>query len=193
MKISRDLTCACILTFVAINVLILIVDYTMNSDRILEVAAVPISNSTGQTVRLNSVISNHSDDIKAIRHSTAAEVQVLKSMTEAFAQQSAQIMYTTLGVFLLGVTLIIYGLRLTLRAPKQTSRYFKAMMCALLSPVIVIVLVYQLGIAFGSPLEIYKILPPLLLITLLLWIPIGVIVFLLVADNKLMRHLEHRE
>ena len=67
------------------------------------------------------------------------------------------------------------------------------MMCALLSPVIVIVLVYQLGIAFGSPLEIYKILPPLLLITLLLWIPIGIIVFLLVADNKLMRHLEHRE
>jgi hypothetical protein len=193
MKISRDLTCACILTFVAINVLILIVDYTMNSDRILEVAAVPISNSTGQTVRLNSVISNHSDDIKAIRHSTAAEVQVLKSMTEAFAQQSAQIMYTTLGVFLLGVTLIIYGLRLTLRAPKQTSRYFKAMMCALLSPVIVIVLSYQLGIAFGSPLEIYTILPPLLLITLLLWIPIGVIVFLLVADNRLMRHLEHRE
>jgi hypothetical protein len=34
MKISRDLTCACILTFVAVNVLILIVDYTTNSDRI---------------------------------------------------------------------------------------------------------------------------------------------------------------
>jgi hypothetical protein len=193
MKISRDLTCACILTFVAVNVLILIVDYTMNCDRILEVAAAPLSNSTDQTVRLNSVISNHSDDIKAIRNSTAAEVQVLKRMAEAFAQQSAQIMYTTLAVFLLGVTLIIYGLRLTLRAPKQTSRYFKVMMCALLSPVIVIVLIYQLGIASGSPLEIYKILPPLLLITLPLWIPIGVIVFLLVADNKLMRHLEHRE
>src|SRR5215813_10142474 len=116
MKTSRDPTCVCILTIVAVNLLI----YTTNSDRILEVAAVPLSNSTDQTVRLNSVISNHSDDIKAIRNSTAAEVQVLKSMAEAFAQQSAQIMYTTLGVFLLGVTLIIYGLRLTLRAPKQT-------------------------------------------------------------------------
>jgi hypothetical protein len=192
MKISRDMTCVCNLTFVTVNLLILIVDYTTNSDTTLEAAAVPLSNSTDQTVRLHSVISN-SDDIKAIRNSTAAQVQVLKSMAEGFAQQSAQIMYATLGVFLLGVTLIIYGLRLTLRAPKQTSRYFKAMMCALLSPVIVIVLVYQLGIAFGSPLEIYKILPPLLLITLLLWIPIGIIVFLLVADNKLMRHLEHRE
>ena len=55
VKISRDLTCACILTFVAVDVLILIVDYTMNSDRILEAAAVPIP--TDQTVRLNSVIS----------------------------------------------------------------------------------------------------------------------------------------
>jgi hypothetical protein len=193
MKISRDLTCACILTFNTVNLQILILHYTTNSDRVLEAAAVPLNNSTGQTMRLQSVASNHSDDIKAIRNSTAAEVQVLKTMAAAFAQQSAQIMYTTLGVFLLGVDLIIYGLRLTLRAPKQTSRYFKAMMCALLSPVIVIVLVYQLGIAFGSPLEIYKIVPALLLITLLLWIPIGIIIFLLVADNKLMRHLEHRE
>jgi len=80
-----------------------------------------------------------------------------------------------------------------LQAPKQTSRYFNAMMCALLGPVVVIVLVYQLGIAFGSRLEIYKIVPPLLLIKLLLWIPIGIIVFLLVADNRLMRYLEHRE
>jgi len=60
------------------------------------------------------------------------------------------------------------------------------MMGALLSPVIVIVLVYQLGIAFGSPLEIYKFLPPLLLITLLLWIPIGIIVFLLIVAKKVV-------
>jgi len=130
---------ACILTFVAGNLLILILDYTTSSDR--EAAAVPLSNFAGQTVRLQSVISNHPDDIKVIRNSTSAQVQVLKSMVEAFVISSAQIMYTTLGVFLLGMTLIIYGLRLTLRAPKQTSRYFKAMMCALVSPVIIIVLV----------------------------------------------------
>ena len=66
MKITRDLTYACILTFVAVNVLILIADYTMNSDRLLEVAAVPLSNSTDQTVRLNSVISSHSDALKLL-------------------------------------------------------------------------------------------------------------------------------
>jgi hypothetical protein len=52
---------------------------------------------------------------------------------------------------------------------------------------------YQLGIAFGAPLEIYKIAEPLLLISLLLWIPTGIIVFLLIADRKLMQHLEHRQ
>ena len=67
------------------------------------------------------------------------------------------------------------------------------MMCALISPVIAIITAYQLGIAFQAPLEIYKIAPPLLIISLLLWIPTGVIIFLFVADNKLMRHLEHRE
>ena len=139
------------------------------------------------------MISNQSDDIKSIRNSTAAEVQVLKDIAQGFQITSSQIMFTTLTVFLLGVTLIIYGLRLTLRAPRQTSRYFKAMMCALISPVIVIITAYQLGIAFRAPLEIYKIAPPLLIISLLLWIPAGVIIFLLIADNKLMRHLEHCE
>ena len=138
-------------------------------------------------------ISNHSDDIKAIRNSTSAQAKVLKSIAQGFAISSAQIMFVTLAVFLLGVTLVIYGLRLTLRGAKQTSRYFKVIMCALLSPVILIIMAYQLGIAFSAPLEIYKIAPPLLIISLLLWIPTGVIIFLLVADRKLMQHLEHHQ
>jgi hypothetical protein len=193
VKISRDFTHVCLLIFVTVNATLL--GYVTNSDRTIGAlkAALPLSNSTDQTLRLQSVISNQSDDIKAIRNSTAAQVQVLKSMAEGFAQQSAQIMFTTLSVFLLGVTLIIYGLRLTLRAPKKTSTYFKAMMCALISPVIILVLIYQLGITLGAPLQIYKVAKPLLLVSLLLWIPTGIIIFLLIADNKLMRHLEHRE
>jgi hypothetical protein len=196
MKISRDFKYASLLIFVTLNVVLL--SYVMNNDRWIGALETHThsrlkspGNSTDQMVRLQSVISNHSDDIKAIRNSTSAQVDVLKSIAQGFAISTAQFMFTTFAVFLLGVTLIIYGLRLTLRAPKQTSRYFKAMMCALLSPVIVIVMAYQLGIAFGAPLEVYKIVPPLLLITLLLWIPTGVIIFLVVADRKLMQHLQH--
>jgi len=193
MKISRDFKYVCLLAFVTFNAILL--GYVTNSDRTIEAlkAALPISNSTDQMVRLQSVISNHSDDIKAIRNSTSAQVQVLKSIAQGFAISSAQIMFATLAVFLLGVTLVIYGLRLTLRGAKQTSRYFKVIMGALLSPVIVIIMAYQLGIAFRAPLEIYKIAPPLLIISLLLWIPTGVILFLLVADRKLMQHLEHHQ
>jgi len=174
------------LTLVTVNAIIL--GCISNDDRELE--ALPQNNSIN---RLQGLISNQSDDIKSIRNSTATEVQALKNIAQGFQITSSQIMFTTLTVFLLGVTLIIYGLRLTLRAPRQTSRYFKAMMCALISPVIVIITAYQLGIAFQAPLEIYKIAPPLLIISLLLWIPTGVIIFLFVADNKLMRHLEHRD
>jgi hypothetical protein len=190
---NRDFTYVCLLAFVTVNAILL--SYVTNSDRTIGALkpALPLSNSTDQMVRLQSVISNHSDDIKAIRNSTSAQIQVLKSIAQGFAVSSAQIMFATLAVFLLGVTLVIYGLRLTLRGPKQTSRYFKAIMCALLSPVIVIIMAYQLGIAFRAPLEIYKIAPPLLIISLLLWIPTGVIIFLLVADRKLMQHLEQRQ
>jgi hypothetical protein len=191
MKNSRDFTYVCLLAFVTVNVILLC--YVTNNDRTIGALKAALPNSTDQMVRLQGVTSNHSDDIKAIRNSTSAQVQVLKSIAQGFAISSAQIMFATLAVFLLGVTLVIYGLRLTLRGPKQTSRYFKAMMCALLSPVIIIIMAYQLGIAFRAPLEIYKIAPPLLIISLLLWIPTGVIIFLLVADNKLMRHLEHRQ
>ena len=190
---NRDFTYVCLLAFVTVNAILL--SYVTNSDRTIGALkpALPLSNSTDQMVRLQNVISNHSDDIKAIRNSTSAQIQVLKSIAQGFAVSSAQIMFATLAVFLLGVTLVIYGLRLTLRGPKQTSRYFKAIMCALLSPVIVIIMAYQLGIAFRAPLEIYEIAPPLLIISLLLWIPTGVIIFLLVADRKLMQHLEQRQ
>jgi hypothetical protein len=193
MTISRDFRYTTLLTFVTLNVILF--SYVMNNDRTIAASETTHSqlkstSSTDQIIRLQSLKSNQSDDIKAIRNSTSAQVEVLKSIAQGFQIASAQIMFTTLAVFLLGVTLIIYGLRLTLRAPKQTSRYFKAMMCALLSPVIVIVLAYQLGITFGAPLEIYNIAEPLLIISLLLWIPTGIIIFLLVADRKLMQHLE---
>lgn len=203
MTISRDFRYTTLLTFVTLNVILF--SYVTNNDRTIAASETTHSQlkstrSTDQIIRLQSLksnqsddikaIRNQSDDVKAIRNSTSAQVEVLKSIAQGFQIASAQIMFTTLAVFLLGVTLIIYGLRLTLRAPKQTSRYFKAMMCALLSPVIVIVLAYQLGITFGAPLEIYNIAEPLLIISLLLWIPTGIIIFLLIADRKLMQHLE---
>jgi hypothetical protein len=100
-------------------------------------------------------------------------------------------MFTTLSVFFLGVTLIIYGLKLTLRAPKQTSRYLKVVMWALITPVIALIAIYQIGTLLGTPIEIYKVDEPFFFISVLLLIPVAIIIFLLIAERKLMQHLEH--
>jgi len=101
--VSRHFTSVCMLTLI-VNAILL--GYISNGDRTLE-AALPQNNSIN---RLQSSISNQSDDIKSIRNSTAAEVQVLKNIAQGFQITSTQIMFTTLTVFLLGVTLIIYGM-----------------------------------------------------------------------------------
>ena len=102
VKISRDFTFVCLLIFVTVSGL----GYVTNSDRMIGAlkAALPLSDSTDQMLRLQSLISNQSDDIKSIRNSTSAQVQVLKSIAQGFQITSSQIMFTTLTVFLLGVT-----------------------------------------------------------------------------------------
>jgi hypothetical protein len=195
MKISRDVTYVSFLTFVTLNMILLA--YVTNIDRTIAASETThtqlksISNSTDQMARLQSLISNQSDDIKAIRNSTAAEVQLFKSITQGSAKTSTQIMFTTLSVFFLGVTLIIYGLKLTLRAPKQTSRYLKVVMWALITPVIALIAIYQIGTLLGTPIEIYKADEPFFFISVLLLIPVAIIIFLLIAERKLMQHLEH--
>jgi hypothetical protein len=195
MKISRDVTYVSFLTFVTLNMILLA--YVTNIDRTIAASETThtqlksISNSTDQMARLQSLISNQSDDIKAIRNSTAAEVQLFKSITQGSAKTSTQIMFTTLSVFFLGVTLIIYGLKLTLRAPKQTSRYLKVVMWALITPVIALIAIYQIGTLLGTSIEIYKADEPFFFISVLLLIPVAIIIFLLIAERKLMQHLEH--
>src|ERR1700756_171847 len=117
MKISRNFTYTSFLTFVTLNVVLL--GYVVKNDRSIGALETThshlksLDNSTDEMVRLQSLMSNQSDDVKAIRNSTSAQLQVLKSIVQGFAISSAQFMFTTLVVFLLGVTLIIYGLRLT--------------------------------------------------------------------------------
>jgi hypothetical protein len=78
-------------------------------------------------------------------------------MGQEFSKTATQGQCAALGVFLLGISLLIYGLRFTLKATdKQTGRYFKAMIWALIIPVITLIAVYQVGILLGSPILIYR-------------------------------------
>jgi cytochrome bd-type quinol oxidase subunit 1 len=145
-------------------------------------------------VQQKNLTSNQSSDIKDIKKLTSEEVELLKSLGQGFSKTSTQSQFAVLGIFLLGISLLLYGLRLTLKATdRQTSRYFKAMIWALISPVIALIAIYQIGILLRAPILIYKADEPFFLISLLLLIPAAIIILLLIAERRLIGTSHQKE
>jgi hypothetical protein len=172
----------------------ILLGYVTNFDRLITAFAESqpqvnnISNFTDQMIHLKNLASNQSSDIKDIKKLTSEEVQLLKSLGQEFSKTSTQSSFTALGVFFLGITLVIYGLRLTLKATdRRTSRYFKVMMWGLITPAIALIATYQIGI------PIYKSDDSFFLISLLLMIPAGIIIFLLIAERRLIGALNQKD
>jgi hypothetical protein len=174
-------------------------DCTTNIDRVRATSvtdnrASAATNFSGQTILQNNVTSNQSSDIRDIRKLTSEEVQLLKSMGQEFSRTTTQSQFAALGIFLLGISLIIYGLRLTLRATdKQTSKYFKAMIWALVIPVIALIAVYQIGMLLGVPILMYRVNESFFFVSILLLIPAVIVIFLMIAERKLMGRLHHKD
>jgi hypothetical protein len=98
-------------------VAIVILSYYANFVRSNDLMAVATKDSQINTLRTfrdqvalqkTNISSNQSEDIKAIRNSMSEEVELLKNMTQGFAKTSTQASFAALGVFLLGMTLVIY-------------------------------------------------------------------------------------
>lgn len=139
------------------------------------------SNIADQIIQLKNISSNQSSDIKDMKKLMSQEVQLLKSMGQEFDKTATQSSFAALGVFFLGLTLVIFGLKLTLKATdRRTSRYFKAMMLGLIIPVIALLVSYQIGI------PIYKAGDSFFFTSLLLFIPAGMVIFLMIAEGKLI-------
>lgn len=149
---------------------------------------IQISTTTkDQPIQQKNPVSNQSANLEDLKKLTSEEVQLLKSMGERISRTTTQASFTALGVFLVGLSLVIYGLRLTLRATeRRTSKYFKAMIWALIAPVIAIIIVYQLGIILGNSIQLYNSDEPFFFVSLLLLIPAAIVVFLLVAEQRLV-------
>ena len=189
---DRFLLCLMLVIFT-----IVILSYIANFERSMDFTAVATKNNQLNTLgtvtyqvalqKRGNISSNETDDIKAIRNSISEQVQLLKNMTQGFARVSTQASFAALGVFLLGLTLVLYGLRLTVRATaKETSIYFKVMMWALITPVIVIIAIYQFGVVTGISLGFVNTNEPFYLISLVLCIPAGIIIFLLIAEKRVL-------
>jgi hypothetical protein len=136
---------------------------------------------------MRALIRDEQRDISSIRNTSSAEVEALTHMATSLGKLTAQGAYTALSVFFLGIGLVIFGLRLTTRTSPQIGRYFTIMVWALTVPVIVLVGLFQYGLITGnSPFAFLRVEEPYSLLSFLMYIPIGIVIFILLAQHRIM-------
>ncbi|HVD36349.1 MAG TPA: SHOCT domain-containing protein, partial [Nitrososphaeraceae archaeon] len=83
--------------------------------------------------------------------------------------------------------LVIFGLMLTTRTSPQIGRYFTIMVWALTLPVCFLVGFFQYGAITGNTLlNILGSGEPYFVLSFLLYIPIGIILFVMLAQKRIM-------
>jgi uncharacterized protein YpmB len=150
------------------------------------------NNNTLILEDLRAIMRDEQRDISSIRDTSSAEVEALTQMGTNLAKLTAQGAYTALSVFFLGIGLVIFGLRLTTRSSPQIGRYFTIMVWALTIPVIVLVGLFQYGLITGnSPFAFLRVEEPYSLLSFLMYIPIGIVIFVLLAQHRIMHAQVH--
>jgi hypothetical protein len=110
----------------------------------------------------------------------------MEQVTTSLSKSATQGAYTALSVFFLGIALVVLGLRMSFKGLQNFGRYFNLMVWALTTPVLVLIVIYQIGIATGNKITFYEMDEPYLVISLLLYIPLGIIIFLLLSHRKMV-------
>ena len=123
----------------------------------------------------------------AQENSTAREIAILNEINLTSTKLATQGAYTALSVFFLGVALVIFGLRLTTKGITHMGKYFTLMVWALTIPVMILVSVFQVGIVTNSVIKFHETDEPFFILSLLMYIPIGIILFLLIQQKKIIR------
>ena len=145
------------------------------------------NNNTLILEDIRTIMRDQQRDIASIRNTSSANIEALTNMGTTLAKLTTQGAYTALSVFFLGIGLVVFGLRLTTRTSPQIGRYFTIMVWALTIPVIILVGLFQYGLITGnSPLAFLRIEEPYSLLSFLMYVPIGIVVFMLLAQGKIM-------
>jgi uncharacterized membrane protein len=124
------------------------------------------------------------EDMRTIMRDQHYELTQINNSSTKFAIQGA---YTALSVFFLGIGLVIFGLRLTTKVSPRIGRRFTLMVWALTLPVCILVGLFQYGEITGNNLlSIHESEEPYFLLTFLLYIPIGILLFLLFEQRAIV-------
>ena len=140
-------------------------------------------NST-VAARIQTAPSNQTSDREVIKNITSAQNKVFEKMATSLTKSSTQGAFTALSVFFLGIALVVLGLRMTSRL-QNFGKYFNLMVWALTIPVLVIIVVYQIGIVTNNPIMFYASGEPYILISSLMYIPLGIILFMLISHSRM--------
>ncbi len=123
----------------------------------------------------------------AQENSTAREIAILNEINLTSTKLATQGAYTALSVFFLGVALVIFGLRMTTKGITHLGKYFTLMVWALTIPVMILISVFQVGIVTNSAVKFHETEEPFFILSFLMYIPIGIILFLLIEQKKIIR------
>ena len=129
--------------------------------------------------------SNQTSDIEIIKNITSTQNKVFEKMAESITKSSTQGAITAMSVFFLGIALVVLGLKMTSRAPQNFGKYFNLMVWALTIPVLVIIVIYQIGIVTNNPIMFYATDEPYILISSLMYIPLGIVLFMLISHSRM--------
>src|SRR5215217_958740 len=143
-------------------------------------------NSTLLLEDMRSIIRDEQRDIASIRNTSSVEAGALTQMAASSSRLAIQATYTALCVFFLGIGLVVFGLSLTTRSSPQIGKYFTITVWALTAPVIMLIGLFQYGAITGNNLLGVFRSDPFLLLSFLMYIPIAIVVFLLLAQKKIM-------
>ena len=135
---------------------------------------------------MRAIMRDQQRDIASIRNTSSVEAGALTQMAASSSRLAIQATYTALCVFFLGIGLIVFGLSLTTRSSPQIGKYFTITVWALALPVIILIGLFQYGAITGNNLLGVFRSDPFLLLSFLMYIPIAIVVFLLLAQKKIM-------
>src|SRR5215213_2063294 len=144
------------------------------------------NNNTLLLEDMRALMREQQGDLSSIRNTSFAEFEALTQMSTSFGRLQTQATYTALSVFFLGIGLVVFGLSLTTRSSPQIGKYFTITVWALTAPVIMLIGLFQYGAITGNNLLGVFRSDPFLLLSFLMYIPIAIVVFLLLAQKKIM-------
>ena len=142
-------------------------------------------NTSASPSEIQTMPSNQTSDIEIIKNITSTQNKVFEKMAVSITKSSTQGAITAMSVFFLGIALVVLGLRMTSRAPQNFGKYFNLMVWALTIPVLVIIVIYQIGIVTNNPIMFYATDEPYILISSLMYIPLGIVLFMLISHSRM--------